>query len=438
MAKGKVKGNWGASYSGPIAKQPLSFDGNIGKRTFGTEPQTQRLSKTPGAVIPQTSWTSLTDPAEYAKNNPEWTNPLGINPKGDWAPNAPPDPNAPPSRGSLVDTYGSLKNSGLLPDFKPIAFDPIASPGKLDALNPNSFGTLAGLDASKYGTLSGFGDDYYANLTDQATKRMQDQYFTSDKSLSNQLKNQMNKRGLIGSGIEAGATTDLYKDFGSELSDFQSNLASQKAQQDLDIARQNREFAFGLDTQNQDVQKFNLGNQKDLALQNLDVNKFNLGNQFDLDKFNTQGKYEAAAKDREAQNMLTQLGLSASGDELRSETDFKTKIYDSQQKAKEFEVDKQNNIITQLNTALSNENIDPKERAYYRDLLSSYMGSNDLFDGLSKTRWEAEMGKDTPEKAAAPGQIPTAPQPMPAQRGTFPGQWSNGYQWSGTQWVKAG
>lgn len=230
-----------------------------------------------------------------------------------------------PKRTTIGQSYNDIKSTGLVPQYSPVSYTPVS-----------------GIDTSGFGKIQGFDDSYYQNLTNAASKRLQNQYFGADNSLTNQFKNTMNKRGLIGSGIEAGGLTDIYKDFGSQMADFQSELATTKAQQDLDLAKSNREFDYNA----------------------LIANK-------DLERFNAEQGLNSQFKNKDLQNTLAQLGLSAAGDESRTATEFDTKMFDSAIKQKNAEQDYIAKILGELNTSLGNKLID----ADTRQILENYFGT---------------------------------------------------------------
>lgn len=183
-----------------------------------------------------------------------------------------------------------------------------------------------------YSPISSFGQDYYDNLYGQASKRLSDQYFNTDSSLSKQLTNQMNKRGLIGSGIEAGSTLDLYNNFGSQLADVSSELATQQAKNDLDAARYNAEM----------------------------------------------------------ENKVKELSLAAAGDEAKRATDFNSNIFKSQVESRNSDRDYISKQISDLVSAMSNTNIDPDTRDYYESIFGTNLG--DIF-GTSYEDYLAKQDK---------------------------------------------
>ena len=201
---------------------------------------------------------------------------------------------------SSINASSVPKLSGINPNqFRDVAYNPTASinPNQFRdvnytptaSINPNQFGdvrynqiadinasqfrdinpqSLSNLDANAFGNIQGFDDSYYNNLTEQATKRLQEKYFTNSGSLLDQRSNDLKRRGVFGSGVGESAISDLYRSFGDEMADFQAQIASEKARNDLELAKQNRSFAFDVARSNQDTQKFNIQNLIDAAGQN--------------------------------------------------------------------------------------------------------------------------------------------------------------------------
>ena len=238
-------------------------------------------------------------------------------PGSETAPNVGGPINA-PKRRSILDSWMELRKSGILPQFNPIDKD----------LYPDI----------KPQTISGLDDSYYTNLADQAKKRLTEQYFSNDNSLSAQLKNQMNKRGLIGSGIEAGATSSLYKDFGSQLSDFESQLAYTKSMNDKDI------------------EKFNVQNLIDSSYKNRDFG-------LNLDKYNTDTGYK-----------VTELGLGAAGDETTSANNFNSSMFGTEVNQRNNDQKQIGDQISQLTQIYNNKDADPEMRKWAGDIIASYHG----------------------------------------------------------------
>ena len=202
-----------------------------------------------------------------------------------------------PTRVSLEDTYRSLLASGLIPEYQDIA----------SLENP-------------------FDDSYYNNIADAATKRLNDSYFNNSDSLSARMKNQMNKRGLIGSGIEVGATNDLYKNFGDEMASLSSELSKQRADNDYNIA-----------TKNKEIEQRNIENR----------------------------------------NALVQLGLATASDDARDQTDFATKMFGSQIDLEKSKYDQLANVIDSIQSLVGNRDVDSNDRRDYAKQL------NDLLAALS-------------------------------------------------------
>lgn len=180
-------------------------------------------------------------------------------------------------------------------------------------------------------TISGMDNSYYQNIFDTSSKRLKDQFFNNDDSATNQFTNTMVKRGMLGSGIESGGLQSIYQDFGSQLSDVETELANMKMQNDYDTS-----------------------------------------------------KYNADAKSGYNEKVL-----GALFDRARDSTDFDTKIFDSQVEAakadRTFAADETKsrrellaNILQEINDTRGNKMINADQRtrlgADYEDLINQLLG----------------------------------------------------------------
>lgn len=205
-----------------------------------------------------------------------------------------------PERTSINTAYDSVKATGLIPEYKAIDFTPVK-----------------GLDQS-----------YYDNLYSQASNRLSKQYFSNDDSAKNQLNRSMNQRGLVGSGVEAGAMTNLFNDYGTQLAEIGSNLSSKQAENDLDLS-----------------------------------------------KFNTQGSLETAFKNRDYQSNLAQLGLSAAGDEARNQTEYDTKMFEQQIGLAKASGDQRAQVAETLQQLLGSQYISDEDKQNYGRELDAILNS---------------------------------------------------------------
>lgn len=304
-----------------------------------------------------------------------------------------------PQRTTLGQAAADVKRTGLIPSYQPVAAGSVSQINtnalpQLGGINQNQFQSitpqaLSGYNTGQFGNVQGFDDNYYNNLSQQASKRLQERYFTGPNSLKDNLTATMNKRGLIGSGIDAGATSDLYRSFGDEMADFESQLASERAQNDLSLAKENRQFGFDVAKANTDVGKFNIQNlidaaksnrdfSLDVAKTNQDTDKFNVQNLLEsilenkkIDIGNVDRNTEAAFKNEDARRALAELGLSAASDESRYSTDFATKMYDSSVKEKES----QDKYFSDIINSMLSSNIDPQDKGYAVSLFNDILGN---------------------------------------------------------------
>lgn len=225
-----------------------------------------------------------------------------------------------PTRTTLGDSWKDIQASGLMPEYKEVNYTAPTATLATDQL----------------------GDDYYSLIEQQASKNLQDKYFNNSDSLEKLLTNKMNKRGMLGSGIEAGATGDLYKSFGDELVDLQSNLSQQKLQSKQELESKNADTLNQMGMQNA---------AQDLAAQQ---------------------------KNREFEGFLSELGLRSAADDAKTATDFDTGIFESMVNLKDKSASYQNTFLEQLNGLLGNEKIDETTREAIRDiLLQSGFGMTD-------------------------------------------------------------
>lgn len=188
-----------------------------------------------------------------------------------------------PSYVNIADTFKTLKDGGLLPEYSPV---------------------------------QGLGEDYYSNLAAQSSKRLNEKYFKSPDSVLAQRENQIKRRGLFGSGIGENATNQVYKDFGSELANFESQLSTQHSQNDLDLS-----------------------------------------------KYNNDNK-----------NKLSELGLSAAGDEAKRLSDYQGNIFNAEIKQNENKGTDVSKQIDQINSALGNNLLDPESRNVLKAKLFQILG----------------------------------------------------------------
>lgn len=246
-----------------------------------------------------------------------------------------------PARTTVAEAFESIK--GFLPEYKPVDYKPVD-------YTPVTAREVGGIT----GTLD---DDYFNSIEEQSKRKLNEQFFGAEDSLQKRLQNQMNRRGLIGSGIEVGGTNQLYKTFGDELVDLQSNVLQKRLESQKELAFKN----------------------KDIDLANaLAVNEFTrenarLGNE--TAKENARQQLLAEQKNREFEGFLSELGLKAASDEARTSTDYATKMFGEQVNLAKSDREFQTQLMDQLLRALGEEKIDPETRQIFEDLFGSRIGA---------------------------------------------------------------
>lgn len=237
-----------------------------------------------------------------------------------------------PQRTTIQNAMDLVRRSNVLPNFTPVNYTPA---------NMREVG----------GVTNPLNDNYFDLIEKQAAKKMQDRYFNNPDSLSRQFQNQMNKRGLIGSGIEVGGTNQFYKTYGDELVDLQSNLAQQRYKAAQDTAFKNKE---------------------------IELSNANAFNQASMQ--NAAQKLAADQKNREFQGFLSELGLKAAADESKTATDFDTRMFEQQVALGKSDQDSRVKFLSELNTSLNNTNIDPETRNILKTIFTkdvgNYFGAN--------------------------------------------------------------
>lgn len=270
-----------------------------------------------------------------------------------------------PKRKTLGESYQDIQ--GLLPKWSPVT---------AERINTREVGGLNNV----------LGDDYFDLLEQQATKKLNERFFGAPDSLAKQQQQMFNKRGLIGSGIENQGQNQLYKTFGDELVNLQSDLAGKKIE-----------------------------SQKDMAFRNKDIELSNARSVNEAAAANARMATDTAIKNRDFEGFLSELGLRGAADEAKTSTDFDTKMFESEVKQKGSELDYlskdkesereyMNNLTDQLLRSLGEENIDPKTRQYFESLFGSQIHAS--FPGAPSFD---DFQADKKEKAAADANTPMQP-----------------------------
>jgi len=205
-----------------------------------------------------------------------------------------------PERTTMADAYGSIQN--LLPNGG--VYDPITYTG-VEGLGDDFFG-----------------DDYWNSMLSNAEKSLNEQYFGKEDSLQNRFTTTMNQRGMLGTGVEAGGIGDLYSDFGSKLADVQGEVGRLRTEKDYDRAKLNKE----------------------------------------IEQTNAAKALETAVANKEGALGLSELGLSAAGDESLGQTEYDTDIYGSNIELEKILADIQQGKMDSATALIGDEKIDPDDR----------------------------------------------------------------------------
>lgn len=233
-----------------------------------------------------------------------------------------------PSRKSLADSFIDVQP--FLPKYSPVNYNPVTA-------STATAKTVGGITDT-------LGDDYFDLIEQQATKKLNERYFGSPDSLAKQQQNMFNKRGLIGSGIEAGGANQLYKNFGDELVDLQSNISRTKAETGKELAFRNKEIEL---ENAREANAVGLANQQQINL---------------IAQENAKQQAETEIKNRDFQGFLSELGLRSAAADAGAATDFDTAMFGEQVTLAGQQQEFLNSIIGQLNAALANKNIDDVTR----------------------------------------------------------------------------
>lgn len=127
-------------------------------------------------------------------------------------------------------------------------------------------------------SIPGFDQTYWDNLYNQSKNRFQSQYFGPNDSLQTKMIEDMNTRGLLGTGAEVSAQGTLNKSYGEQLADLESNLSKTQADQKMQESRDLRQLQQERDLKSGDWDMQN----RELALRSAltdaaEQNKFGIG-----------------------------------------------------------------------------------------------------------------------------------------------------------------
>ena len=271
------------------------------------------------------------------------------------------DPNSPivaPERTTIDEALQRIMGSGALPELKPVGYSPVTA----ERVAPKS------ATAREVGGITDtLGDDYFNMIEQQASRKMNEKFFGAPDSLARQQQAMMNKRGLIGSGIEVGGQNQLYKTFGDEMVDLQSNIAQKRLETTKELAFKNKEIEQANASAFNEMGRFNVGAENEAGLANA-----RMGTETALQ--NAARTTEAAQKDRDFQGFLSEIGLRGAADEARTATEFDTKMFGEQIKERDSEREFKQNMMDQLLRSLGEENIDKETRQFFEDIFGTKMG----------------------------------------------------------------
>lgn len=342
-----------------------------------------------------------------------------------------------PVKKSFEDSLAEIQDQ--VPNFNPIQVGSVAGVNRSDVpsvgpINANQFGnvTARNLDAinpNQFTQLSGFGDSYYQNLSDQAARRLQEQYFTKDDSILNQRSNELKRRGVFGDAIGENAINSVYSNFADELAKFQSDLAATKAQNDLELAKYNQGFGLDVLKENRAGEQFNISNALNAALQNRDLQfdvakenrageQFNVSNLLntilknkDIETANVDRASEAAFKNQELRNFLTQLGFQAAGDDIRASSDFDTGIFKAEVDAAKANQEARSREAQTWSDIAKDPNYDQEYRSFAKDNINSITRGGPVLDfneWLAQRQSGDRSGNLSQSRESAPPESPPA------------------------------
>lgn len=114
--------------------------------------------------------------------------------------------------------------------------------GALDPFKPSA--GLQNQIQQSSAPVQGLNQDFFDSLQNQATQRLQRQYFDPG-GVQEQVLENVNTRGLVGSGVEQGILRDqVYNPYGQAVSDVTSDIASQQIQSQFETDKFNRQIGL--------------------------------------------------------------------------------------------------------------------------------------------------------------------------------------------------
>lgn len=130
----------------------------------------------------------------------------------------------------------------------------------------------------KVQSVPGFDQSYWDSLYKQSQGRLSSQFFGPQDSLQTKMIENLNARGLLGSGVEQKGFQNLSKSYGEQLADLETNISKQQSEQKFAEAQKVRELQQQRDIQSGEweMQGSELGLRSALT-EAAEANKFNIG-----------------------------------------------------------------------------------------------------------------------------------------------------------------
>ena len=146
-----------------------------------------------------------------------------------------------PSSGENSITIGDNTYSGsTYADFLPGIQEDMGPTPTIEAPQLGAAPTLEAPELDDVQSIPGFDQSYWDSLYNQSQQRLSDQYFGEDDSLKTKMLEDLNSRGVLGTGVELSAQQGLSKNYGQQLADLEGNLMRTRAEQEMGEAKDKR------------------------------------------------------------------------------------------------------------------------------------------------------------------------------------------------------